>query len=176
MTRTRSAVVRHLLPFTGIILLVTALTGCARSDADLRAKVAEIKARDGQGIERVPALRTFERATYEASGLRDPFSPSPNRATVDSGQRPDENRPREALEAFPLDSLDMVGTIGAGAQMLALLKDPTGLVHQVDAGAYIGQNFGRIQGITETGVALVELVPNGSGGWIERQASVALDD
>lgn len=161
------------------ILAVAALlaAGCARGDADLRAQVEEIKAQRGAPLEPPPVLRTFESFTYQAQGLRDPFTPSrAAEAADDSGVRPDMNRPREPLEAYPLDALDMVGTIGTGPAMVALVKDPTGLIHQVRVGNHMGQNYGRILAISETGIQLVELVPNGAGGWLERPAAIALDD
>jgi type IV pilus assembly protein PilP len=165
------------LRLTALALGVAALVGCARGDADLRQKIDEIKAQRGAPLEPPPVLRTFESFTYQAQALRDPFGPSRSADSADdSGTRPDMNRPREPLENFPLDALDMVGTIGTGAAMVALVKDPTGLIHQVRPGNYMGQNFGRILSITETGIQLVELVPNGTGGWLERQSAVALDD
>jgi type IV pilus assembly protein PilP len=157
-------------------LVVLALSGCARSDADLRAQVEEIKAQRGAPLDPPPVLRTFESFVYQAQSLRDPFAPSTTTEVADSGVRPDINRPREPLESFPLDALDMVGTIGTGPAMVALIKDPSGLIHQVRVGNHMGQNFGRILAISETGVELVELVPNGTGGWLERQSAIALDD
>lgn len=168
---------RRMIGHLGLALVATVLAGCARGDADLRQQIAEIKAQRGAPLEPPPVLRTFESFTYQAQGLRDPFSPSlAAQDANDSGARPDMNRPREALEAFPLDALDMVGTIGQGAEMVALIKDPTGLIHQVRPGNHMGQNFGRILAISESGIDLVELVPNGSGGWLERQSAIALDD
>lgn len=160
-----------------MIAAAVALAGCARGDGDLRAKVDEIKARPGAALKPLPVLKTFESFTYAAQQLRDPFSPSVTREDLAAGSaRPDLNRPKEALEAFPLDSLDMVGTIGAAADMVALVKDPSGLVHQVKGGNHLGQNFGRILAVSETGIELVELVPNGTGGWLERPAAIALDE
>lgn len=160
-----------------VALVVAVLAGCARGDADLRQQIDEIKAQRGEPLEPPPVLRTFESFTYQAQGLRDPFAPStPSEDAADSTARPDMNRPREPLESFPLDALDMVGTIGLGEAMVALVKDPTGLIHQVRAGNHMGQNFGRILAIRETGIELVELVPNGTGGWLERQSAIALDD
>lgn len=156
---------------------VATLAACARGDADLRRQIDEIKAQRGAPLEPPPVLRTFESFTYQAQALRDPFAPSvAAQDTDDAGARPDMNRPREALESFPLDALDMVGTIGAGAEMVALVKDPSGLIHKVRAGNHMGQNFGRIMAISESGIELVELVPNGTGGWLERQSAIALDD
>lgn len=157
--------------------IATAVGGCARGDEDLRQQIDEIKAQRGAPLDPPPVLRTFESFTYQAQSLRDPFSPPAAVAEAsDGGPRPDVNRPREALEAFPLDALDMVGTIGEGAAILALVKDPSGLIHQVRSGNHMGQNFGRILSISETSIDLVELVPNGTGGWLERPSAVALDD
>jgi type IV pilus assembly protein PilP len=80
------------------------------------------------------------------------------------------------LESFPLDSLKMVGTLGKNGQMEALIKDPQGVIHPVHDGNYLGQNFGHITSIAEDHVSLVEMVPNGTGGWMERDATIALGD
>lgn len=160
-----------------VVAAVTTLGGCSRGDTDLRRLIDEIKAERGVPLDPPPVLRTFETFTYQAQNLRDPFTPPAAAAdATDGGPRPDVNRPREELEAFPLDALDMVGTIGEGGEILALVKDPSGLIHQVRSGNHMGQNFGRILSISETGVELVELVPNGTGGWLERPSAIALDD
>lgn len=90
--------------------------------------------------------------------------------------RPDSNRPREALEAFPLDTLRMVGTLDQGGQSWGLVRANDGTIHRVQPGNYLGQNHGRIANITEYEIELVEIVPDGLGGWIERQASLALSE
>ncbi len=69
----------------------------------------------------------------------------------------------------------MVGTLGLGADMRALMKDPDGVIHQVRADNYIGQNYGRITAIFEDHIEMVELIPNGVGGWIEKPASISLE-
>jgi type IV pilus assembly protein PilP len=68
----------------------------------------------------------------------------------------------------------MVGTIGAGVTMEALIKDPGGVIHRVHASEYMGENYGRITTVSSDRVDLVELVSNGNGGWMERPASIAL--
>ena len=70
----------------------------------------------------------------------------------------------------------MVGTMGAGADIFGLVKDPTGVVHRVSTSNYLGQNDGKILGIYEDRIELVELFPNGLGGWEERRSAIALDD
>ena len=121
-------------------------------------------------------MQTFESFSYAADSLRDPFTPSVDEEdSGSSGPRPDPNRARETLESFPLDTLDMVGTIGTSGSLMGLIKDPDGVVHRVQSGKYLGQNYGQVTQVFEDRVELVELISNGSGGWTERPASIALD-
>ncbi len=162
-----------------LALLAVAASGCSKGTSDLEARITEIKARKGAPLEPLPVMRTFETFEYAAQDMRDPFAPSVDNeaeATAMQGPRPDMNRPKDPLESFPLDALDMVGTLGLGSDVTGLIKDPDGVVHQVRPENYMGQNFGRITAIQEDHIDLVELIPNGVGGWIERQASIALDN
>jgi type IV pilus assembly protein PilP len=70
----------------------------------------------------------------------------------------------------------MVGTIGTGASIEGLIKDTEGTIHRVHKGNYLGQNNGKVTGVAETQIYLVELIPNGTGGWMERQATIALPE
>ena len=100
-----------------------------------------------------------------------------NPSGTDGVSGPDDSRVKEPLEAFPLDALDMVGTIGDPMNSpTALITDPSGSVHRLKPGNYLGQNDGQITAVYEDRVELVELVSNGNGGWMERPASIALDD
>jgi type IV pilus assembly protein PilP len=157
---------------------VLVLAGCTRGMSDLRAWVAHQKSLKGAPIPPLPVIKTFETFTYKDQDKRDPFSPSPaeQQASNSSGPRPDQNRAKQPLEMFALDSLKMVGTIGAGAKTQALIKDPGGVIHRVTANEYMGQNYGRVTDVTPDHVDLVELVPNGNGGWMERPASIALGE
>jgi len=162
-----------------LCVLALAASACSRGTGDLEARIADIKARKGAPLEPLPVMKTFETFEYAAQQLRDPFSAGADNevdASANAGPRPDANRPRDPLESFPLDALDMVGTLGLGADVTGLIKDPDGVIHQVRAENYMGQNFGRITAIQEDHIDLVELIPNGVGGWIERQASIALDN
>ena len=85
-------------------------------------------------------------------------------------------RRKQTLEQFPLDSLDMVGTLGKGGGVVALVMAPDKVTYRVQAGAYMGQSDGRVTGVFEDHIELVELVPDGAGGWLERPATVALED
>lgn len=166
-----------ILRWFALVAAVLLGTGCAKGLGDLQAKVEEIKAREGTPIEPLPVMRTFETFEYNAQSLRDPFSPSADDdVQAAQGPRPDMDRPREPLESYPLDTLDMVGTLGLGADMTALVKDPDGIIHQIRADNYLGQNYGRVTAIFEDRIDLVELIPNGVGGWNEKPASIALAD
>jgi type IV pilus assembly protein PilP len=166
---------------TRVMLMLGAalvLSGCTRGMSDLREWVAQEKAKKGAPIQPLPVIKTFESFLYDDQGKRDPFSPStaemqPSGAT--SGPRPDANRAKQPLEMFALDSLKMVGTVGNGASLEVLIKDPGGVIHRVHSGEYMGQNYGHITNIGDDHIDLVELVSNGNGGWMERPASIALD-
>ncbi|ANB18130.1 pilus assembly protein PilP [Dokdonella koreensis] len=160
--------------------LAAALGGCAGGQGDLDQWIAQEKAKKGAPLDPLPVIKTFETFEYKAQDQRDPFGASRQEqeelAAADTGPRPDQNRPKEELERYPLDGLKMMGTLGSGATMEGLVKDPDGIIHRVRPGSYLGQNYGRITAMSEGQIDLVELVPNGVGGWMERQASMALTD
>ncbi len=163
----------------GMILLAA---GCTRTitstpgDApNLQKWVADIRARPAPPLEPLPVMQQFETFEYAAQSMRDPFSDAWTNSDS-SGLRPDPNRRKETLEQYPLDSLDMVGTLGQGAGLIALVMAPDKVTYRVTPGAYLGQSDGRVTAVREDGIELVELVPDGAGGWLERPASIALED
>lgn len=171
----KPAHVARLLLMLGAALV---LSGCTRGMSDLRDWVAQEKAKKGAPIQPLPVIKTFETFKYDDQDRRDPFSPSTAELqtnTANSGPRPDANRAKQPLEMFALDSLKMVGTVGTGASMEVLVKDPGGVIHRVHANEYMGQNYGHITAISEDHIDMVELISNGNGGWMERPASIALD-
>ena len=89
---------------------------------------------------------------------------------------PDMNRKREPLEAFPIDSLKLVGTLFRNGTMFAIIKDSNGVVHRVQVGNYMGQNFGFIHSISENQIQLTEIVTDGGSGWRKREASMVLGE
>jgi len=154
------------------------LAGCDSGTRDLDNYVADVKQRPAPPLEPLPVMKQFETFVYSAQDLRDPFSaPRPrDDAGRNDGPRPDPNRRKELLESFPLDGLDMVGTLGSGEAEVALVMDPSRVVHRVQVGNYLGQSDGRIVAIRPDGLEIVELVPDGSGGWLERPARLALEN
>lgn len=163
----------------GLLAAAALLAGCVEGRTELEAYVIEVKARPGPPLDPLPVMRQFEVFEYKAFDLRDPFSMQTDEQVAQSagsGPRPDPNRRKELLETFPLDGLTMAGTLGADGEAVALIMDPNGVIHRVTAGNYLGQNEGRVLAISEGQVDLLELVSDGAGGWIERRASVALDE
>ncbi len=162
------------------LLITTALTltlaGCGSRMSDLEQYVAEIKSRTSTAIPPIPQLKQFESFLYVPGDRRDPFVEPRPEATVSTGPRPDMNRNREPLEEFPLDGLRMSGTIQTAGGLFALIRAPDGVVHRVTTRNYLGQNFGQIVAITSSEIKLQELVPDGFGGWAQRDASLALSD
>lgn len=159
---------------------VAALTGCARSNDDLRTYIDEIKARPGGRIEPLPQIRPAPSFVYEPAGRRSPFMPDVPQQRVgggpDSVPGPDPNRPREFLEQFPLDTLRMVGTLEQNGSRFGLVQTTDGLIHRVSIGNHLGQNYGRVLSITESEISLVEIIPDGLGGYLQRPAGIGLAD
>lgn len=161
-----------------VLFSVLLLTACNRGMGDLERWVEQVKARPGGEIEPLPEVEPYETFEYSAHDLRSPFTPgrAEQPESTGEGPRPDPNRPREPLEGFSLDSLDMVGTFELGGEQWGLVRDPDGLIHRVQPGNYMGRNYGRILEVNESRIRLVELVPDGSGGWVERDASLTLEE
>lgn len=113
--------------------------------------------------------------TVEQTPLRSPFD-YPFVQAPTGNIRPDSNRPKQALESYTLDSLMMVGTMGGGGSLVALVQSPDKVVYRVSPGQYMGQSDGKVVGITSSEIKLVELVADGAGGWIEQPAAIVLKE
>ena len=172
----RASFIKH-----GLVLVAAlGVVACGGNMDDLDQYINEVKARPGGRIEPLPEVTPYEVFTYvaDAQGLRSPFRPDTPQATgaAAGGARPDPERSREYLEGFPLDTLGMVGTLYIGETMYALVQTSDGLIHRVVPGNYMGQNDGRITDMTQSELALVEIISDGIGGYIERDAAVSLSD
>jgi len=162
-------------------LFALVLAGCGPDMDELDRYINEIKAKPGGRIEPLPEITPYEVFTYvaDAEGVRSPFIPdTPQVATTGEhgGIGPDPDRSREFLEGFPLDTLSMVGTLYIGETMYGLVQTSDGLIHRVVPGNYLGQNDGRIANISESEIELVEIISDGIGGYIERDAAISLSD
>jgi type IV pilus assembly protein PilP len=172
------------LKFRNGLVLAAAMIGiaaCGGQMDDLDQYINEVKARPGGRIEPLPEITPYAVFTYvaDAEGVRSPFVPDTPQVTttgVGGGIRPDSQRSREFLEGFPLDTLRMVGTLDMAETMYGLVQTSDGLIHRVVPGNYLGQNDGRINEIDESEIELVEIISDGIGGYIERDAAISLSD
>jgi type IV pilus assembly protein PilP len=151
------------------------LAACGSGQSDLQKWIDETKKRPGGHIQPLPEVKPYETFVYGAGKLRSPFQPQ-GPGGAQQSLRPNVRRNREFLEGFSLDTLKMVGTFKVGSQFYGLVQSKDGLVHKVQPGNYLGQNDGRVTEITAGKISLIEIVPDGLGGYIERPASLALAD
>lgn len=166
-----------------ILMIVLGLAACSDNGMnDLHQFVQQAKLKKGK-VEPLPEFRPVETYAYTAYELKDPFATwksevktaSQDKSAV-QGVRPDVDRRKEILENFPLDTLRMMGTLQYDDTKWGLVKAPDGIVYKVKPGSYIGQNYGRIRAVNDTKLMLTEIVPNGLGGWEEREASLAISE
>ncbi|MGQ7960721.1 type 4a pilus biogenesis lipoprotein PilP [Pseudomonas sp. SP16.1] len=170
------------LSHLGLAMALVTLSGCGSNGdfADLRAYMDEVYARPKGAIEPLPKFQPYESFTYRAASLRSPFQP-PVRIDVVNRQKgsqeikPDEARVKQFLEGFNIETFVMVGTLENSSGLFALINGAGG-VHRVKVGDYLGRNHGKILAIDESKVDVVEIVPDGEGGWLERPRSLSLKE
>lgn len=164
-----------------LLIPLAVLSGCGAGDfTDLQSYMDEVRARPKGAIEPLPKFQPYEAFTYTASALRSPFQPSvkidilaQQRGSKDI--KPDETRIKQFLEGFNIEVFEMVGTLSNGADLNALVRGAGG-VHRVKVGDYLGRNNGRIVSIKDSSVDVIEIVPDGEGGWLERPRSIPLKE
>ncbi|MFD2191228.1 pilus assembly protein PilP [Pistricoccus aurantiacus] len=165
-----------------VLLAALTLAGCTETDfSSLERKLVELRAVPGSfELEPLPEVPTYVATSYEQGDRRSPFkAPMPESEPVaqdTSDLKPDLSRPKEPLEAFKLESLDLVGTLMVSGQTFALVRAPDGEVHRLRQGDYLGTDFGRVIDITDTAVQLMEVVTNGGNGWVERTRRLTFEE
>jgi len=168
----------YMLKRTILCAGIISLGACSQDISDLPTFIAHTKSAHVGSVKPIPQFKPYESFSYTAAELRDPFVSTldleEDDTTKTSLLNPDSSRPREPLEVFPLDTLSMVGILEQNTQLWGLIKDPKNIVHRVQVGHYMGQSEGRIIEIDESAIYLVEIVPDGIGGYIERDASIAI--
>lgn len=158
------------------LAFVAALSGCGgESHQDLRAWMQE----QGKGVkgklDPLPQVKPYEPFAYNAFDLPDPFRPRKIEPAKGSNKlAPDTNRRREPLESYPLESLQMVGTMQRGRDTFALVRTNEKDIYQVKVGNYLGQNFGVVIDINDGEIRLKELIQDGAGDWAERSSTLQL--
>lgn len=167
-----------------VLWLVVCLLLTACADPEIGALERELTAlRGNPGEMSLPPLLPLPEVgvvTYDQADSRSPFLPERPEAEAEpagsSDLAPDLSRPPEPLEAFVLESLELVGTLNVGGRQSALVRAPNGQVHRLTIGDHMGTDFGRIVSITPSSIQLVEVVATGQGGWLERSRQLTLDE
>ena len=158
----------------GVVLAALVAGGCSGGQSDLQKWIEATKKKPGGRIQPLPEVKPYETYVYAAGNLRSPFQPQGPNANNGLASARASRRNREFLEGFSLDTLRMVGTFKVGNNFYGLVQSKDGLVHKVQPGNYMGQNDGKVTEITGGRISLVEIIPDGLGGYIERPASLAL--
>lgn len=175
-------VIRRLLGTALATACAVTLVGCTGGMGDLETYAEEIKARPPGRVPPIPEFTPYLTFEYAAHELRDPFKlvRAPSVEEIASGGangiKPDQDRPKELLEDFPLDTLRMKGTLAQGPNFWGLVQAPDGTIHRIREGNYMGQNYGKVIEVSASQIDLTEIIPDGLGGWMERSASLALGE
>jgi type IV pilus assembly protein PilP len=162
------------------------LSSCGSSGQDdLQAWMTQQRAITKPHVQPIPEPKKFAPQAYTQEGSTDPFSnqkltqalkSESAQSTSNAGLvAPELSRRKEPLESYPLDSMQMVGSLMKEGLPVALLRVDN-LIYQVRPGNYLGQNYGKILKVGETDVVLREIVQDAAGEWIERTATLQLQE
>ncbi len=179
---------------TIVLLAILGIAGCVSGDmSDLKKQVSEIMSKPGGRLEPLPEIKPYEAYVYESGKLeaRNPFKRfyvveqslaiEKSEGPVDDGLTEEmrneiQNRNREELEGFELDSIRMVGTLQSEDNHWGIVIVPGGVVHRVKTGNYIGLNIGKITSIEEEQIEVREIIKDNSGRYGERKALLPLTE
>lgn len=177
--------IRRVNVFLPAALLLALVGGCAPGHEDLRQWMTEQRNQMRPNVTPLSEPKKYVPQDYVESAAADPFGNERLTQALrrESGVKgsdaslitPELNRRKEPLEAFPLDAMTMVGSLDRGGKRVALLRVDK-LLYQVRVGEHLGQNYGRVTRITESDVALREIVQDAAGEWIERNSELQLQE
>jgi type IV pilus assembly protein PilP len=161
------------------VISMVVLTACSGGNEDLQQFVNDTKAKPTGKVHPIPVFKPYQAFTYSAQALRPPFEKPVDILALqkrrgDTSIKPDFSRPKEFLEGFDLDNLAMVGTLSNSKGFWALVRDTKSNVHRVAMNNYMGRNHGKVIELGDTFISLIEIVPDGLGGWLERPKTLNL--
>ena len=166
-----------------VLTLVPALllSACMDDKEDLAQYVSRVQSEQKTDIEPMPVMKPYQKFTYAASELRDPFIATVTEVArheeavpiVDNGIQPDQHRRKEALESYALSELQFVGTIEQGG-VWALVRASDGIINRVQVGNYMGFDHGQVLAVSEAEIVLKEIVSDGNGMYVERDSSLPI--
>lgn len=179
--RAAPAVARVLVALL-LVPFFMATPGCSSDAAlaSLKKDLEELRQRPRGAIQPPPEFTPQPVFTYSVHQLRSPFLPPSDEAVAAESETkvvaPDMTRPREYLEQFNIEGLKLKGSIQKpGGALTALIEDPESVVTPVRVGNYVGKNYGRVAAIEEGKVSVLEVVPDGHDGWVERPRTIRLE-
>lgn len=177
-TLTDSASKFVFLKFALILSLISIVAACSGDSGDDLDKFMASAANDmGKSVEPLPEVLPYSPLQFNADGtLSDPFKA--RKALNKSGSlQPNTNRPKEALEGYPLESLKYVGSMSKNKLSYALVKTPDNTIQQVKTGNYVGPNFGLVTQINDSAIEIKEIIQDDlTGDWVERNSSINLQE
>jgi type IV pilus assembly protein PilP len=164
-----------------LVVLALLLTACQQaSHDDVHSFVQSNKERPPGKIKPLKRYPPYKPYSYSAQQLRSPFTPpyviEKKVLAATSNVKPDVDRQKQRLESFEFSTLSMVGTVKQGDTLWGLIRDPEGSIERVKEGYYLGKNNGKITDINNQGIDVVEIVPNGNEGWLERPNVISLKE
>ncbi len=164
-----------------VLLLIAFLAACEKSShQDVKDFIEESKRRQPGKVKALPMHAPYKPYAYSATQLRSPFEPpalvQKKVLAANSNIKPDLDRQKQRLENFDFSSLRMVGTIKKDGVLWGLVRDPEGSIERVKAGYYVGRNHGRITSLNNQSIDVIEIVPNGLDGWLERPNIISLQE
>ena len=161
------------------LIIGASLSSCGNTEGDDLDKFIKNSGKTMHtSIKPLPQVKPFSSVQYNADGtLTDPFRARKPVNNANGAKQPNLDRPKEPMEAFPLESLKYVGIISKEKLTYALLKTPDNIIQQVKIGNYVGQNYGIVENITDSEIVLSEVVQDdNSGDWIDRKSSLSLQE
>ncbi len=167
--------------YSVLVLALFFIAGCSGNNEamlEVQNYVNQVINRPPGQIEPPPEMISYEAFTYSAASLRGPFEipvdvSLANLREQSDNIQPDFNRSTEPLEVFQIGTIQMRGIMSRDNKIWALVQDENNNLHYVTEGSYMGRNHGRVISITETQIDLIEIVPSGAGGWIERPQTIS---
>jgi len=167
--------------YLAIITAALFLAACGGDEhQDLKAELKSLTSDLRGRIAPLPVVKPYEPVPYRAFDLPDPFGSAKIELAIAAAAKskgganaPDATRPKEPLEAYPLESLRMVGTLSQKGVTYALVRADAS-VYRVKAGNYLGHNFFIVTATTENQINLKELVQDASGDWTERKIALQI--
>jgi type IV pilus assembly protein PilP len=158
------------------------LTGCFDDKEDLVEYIEQVKNETPQYVEPMPEVPQFSHYDYSAEELRSPFAIPKPEAIQEKLQQiagclsPDPRRRKQPLEKYALADLTMRGTLGELGVTWALIEASDHTLHRVSVGQYLGLYNGRVTEVNQNNIKVLELIPDGSGCWVERETTIAMVD